>query len=470
MVSLHRERELKYELESELDLRLLGGTSLPERVFTSVYYDSEDRALSAAGLTLRRRLEHGVNTWQLKVPDDDARVELEAAGGPGGLPPELEALLRPQLGSRRVVEVATLKTKRTGRRVEGVEVTFDEVQVLEGQHVLSRFAELEAEATDESADLDHVDRMLRDAGATLTDQTAKISRFVAPAKTPKPGKKVSALARVQARFHELRQAILAADIRLRIRREPEDVHDMRVATRRLRALLRTQRRMFDRAWAEGLRAELDVLAERLGAVRDADVLLARLDSEAAELDRGDVISAGHLLEALRERRAGALAELQAMLGDDRYYRLLERLDRADAALPVRNAKLSIDRGARKEFTRLRRSGRTLRRGISDGELHKLRIRAKRARYAAEVVAPAVGKPAKRFVKRAKAFQDLLGEHQDAVMAEQTLRRLAAHMPDHASSLAAGRIVERERSRRRRARKQLPRSWKQLRRAGTKAWA
>jgi len=470
VVDVSRERELKYEADASVDLDRVGGTPLPERVFTSVYYDSDDRLLSAAGLTLRRRLEHGVNRWQLKLADAGSRIEVEALGGPGGLPAELEALLRPQLGTQRVVEVATLKTKRTGRRVGGVEVTLDEVQVLEGGHVLSRFAELEAEAVDDSADLAHVDEALRAAGAKLTDQAAKVTRVVPFARPPKLGKNASALAHARGRFHELRQELLAADLRLRVRRDPDDVHRMRVATRRLRGLLRTNRRMFDRPWADRLRAELGVLGERLGAVQDADVLLAHLEHEVAGLDDGDAVVAGHLLPGLREQRSAALTELQAWLRDERYYALLETLEQADAALPVRDADVKIEESARQEFKRLRASARMLRRGLSDGELHRLRIRAKRSRYAAEVAAPAVGKRATRFVARAKAFQDLLGEHQDAVVAEQTIRRLVARMPDHASSLACGRIVELERQRRVQARRKLRREWNRLRRAGDRAWA
>src|SRR5205085_3736814 len=59
-----------------------------------------------------------------------------------------------------------------------------------------------------------------------------------------------------------------------------------------------------------------------------------------------------------------------------------------------------------------------------GDYHEVRIRAKRARYAAEVVAPAFGKPAARFAGQVERIQEALGEHQDAVTAQETLRRLA----------------------------------------------
>jgi CHAD domain-containing protein len=73
----------------------------------------------------------------------------------------------------------------------------------------------------------------------------------------------------------------------------------------------------------------------------------------------------------------------------------------------------------------------------------------------------------RVVRRAKEFQDVVGEHQDAVVAEQRLRDLAARVPE--SALTLGVLIERERERRVRMRGGLPKSWKRLERAAAKAW-
>src|SRR5262245_14268220 len=128
-----------------------------------------------------------------------------------------------------------------------------------------------------------------------------------------PPRKAPALTHVQARFAELQREALRADAGLRLRDDPEDVHDLRVATRRLRALLRTARPMFDRDWADRLRAELDFLASALGAVRDLDVLIARVAEDAAQLDEGDTVAVSALSAMLRPRRTAALAELQSTL-------------------------------------------------------------------------------------------------------------------------------------------------------------
>ena len=99
----------------------------------------------------------------------------------------------------------------------------------------------------------------------------------------------------------------------------------------------------------------------------------------------------------------------------------------------------------------------------------MRIRGKRARYAAELAEGAVGKPARRFVQDAKRFQDVIGEHQDAVVAEKRIRVPARRDGRPRAHFAAGRLVERERERRRRARAAYPKAWKRLERSGKRAW-
>jgi len=465
-----RERELKYEADGAPDLGALGGEPLERREFTSFYYDTPDRRLAAAGATLRRRLERGTNLWQLKVPDNGARLELEAPGGPAGPPEPLKRLLGPQLTGRELVQLATLKTTRTGRLIDGIAVTLDEVEVLEGRHVLDRFAEIEAELVTDGADLPRVDRLLLDAGARHTGQEPKIWRVVGPPPPDaRPRPKAPPLAHVQARLTALQRDLLEADLGFRVRDDPEDVHQLRVTTRRLRALLRTARQMFEPEWAETFRSELASLAEALGAVRDLDVLIAHLEAETARLDGGDAVAAGRLPTLFREQREEALAELRAVLDGDRYRAILETLERAAVAPPVREADVGLERVARKAYRRLAAFERALPDAPSDGELHRLRILGKRARYAGELAAPVRGPRADRFVQAAKRFQDVLGDHQDAAVAEQTIRELTARLPNKSAALAAGRLIAVERERREHARKELRPQWKRLRRAAKRAW-
>jgi CHAD domain-containing protein len=459
----------RYELAAAPDPVSLGGTTLESREFTASYYDTGDRRLASSGLTLQRRLERGVSTWELNAADDDGRVELEGTAGPAGPPDSFTPLLRAQLGHRRLQQLATLRTTRSVRLIDDVAVTVDDVQILEGHRVRARFGALAAEPVDGGGDLELVERVLVDAGAKPDGREAWIWRVLGRPAASRPSRKAPALRHVQARLAELQRAVLRADAGLRLRGDPEDVHDMRVATRRLRALLRTSRPMFDRAWADRLRVELDFLATALGSVRDLDVLIARLEQDAAQLDEGDTIAVAALPAMLRTRRAGAFADLRSTLESDRYYALLDELEGAVHAPPVKDADFDLEHAARKAFRRAVRFASTLPDDASDGDLHALRIRGKRARYAAELAAPIRGRKARRFVKRAKRFQDLLGEHQDAVLAERTIRQAARDLPDHASSLAAGRLLANARERRGGVRRQFPPEWKRLARAGGKAW-
>ena len=125
-------------------------------------------------------------------------------------------------------------------------------------------------------------------------------------------------------------------------------------------------------------------------------------------------------------------------------------ERLEVELP-RRAGPSLEALAAAEGKRLRK--RHVPADASDEQLHDLRKRVKRARYAAELAGE------RTVVARAREVQDVLGDHQDAVVAEQRLRALA----DPKTGLAAGRLVEREQERRRRARAAYPRVWKRLRR-------
>ncbi len=95
----------------------------------------------------------------------------------------------------------------------------------------------------------------------------------------------------------------------------------------------------------------------------------------------------------------------------------------------------------------------------------MRIRAKHARYAAELAARSEGQPLASLANAARDLQDLIGEHQDAVVAEQRVRALAGEE----SRLAAGRIVELERARKLQARAGLAAAWRDLQRAAAKAF-
>jgi CHAD domain-containing protein len=246
-------------------------------------------------------------------------------------------------------------------------------------------------------------------------------------------------------------------------RDPEELHDLRVAVRRLRALLRAGRGMLEPGWGDPLRDELAWFGRALGPARDADVLLARLQQVAGELDEPDRRSFQPVLERVRRERAEARTAMLRTLRSARYRRLVEALDKATRAPRVRRNAAGPAAEAKREFRKLRRAVDALPAEPTDEALHAVRIRGKRARYAAELAAAADGGASTRFVRKAKAFQDVLGQHQDATVAEARLRRFAARAGPR-TALATGRVVERERLRKLDARSAFPAAWRKLARA------
>ena len=104
----------------------------------------------------------------------------------------------------------------------------------------------------------------------------------------------------------------------------------------------------------------------------------------------------------------------------------------------------------------------------DEALHRSRIAVKRARYAADLAAHELGKPGARFVAVAKQLQDILGDHQDAVVAQERIREWAESAPAPESGFAAGRLVQLERDRMAAARAAWPETWQRLDEAARRA--
>ncbi len=144
------------------------------------------------------------------------------------------------------------------------------------------------------------------------------------------------------------------------------------------------------------------------------------------------------------RRAGSRAEVLAVLDGPRYLSLLKTLDALLEEPPLRPAAAGRRRRwcPKRVLKDYRRLARRVEAALAapagrerDEALHGARKAAKRTRYAAEAARPALGPPAKKFAKRIKRVQRLLGDHQDSVVARGALRELAtqAHRPVRAAS-------------------------------------
>jgi CHAD domain-containing protein len=153
--------------------------------------------------------------------------------------------------------------------------------------------------------------------------------------------------------------------------------------------------------------------------------------------------------------------LEAALDSPAHREMLDRL-----ALPVEVAAEPSDRTlaelAARELRRLVTQVRALGKTPPDEKLHELRIRVKRVRYAAELGGLRGGARTARVIGAATSLQDILGAHQDAVVAEQRIRGLAQRSDDPEVAFAAGRLAERQRQRRNELQSQLPSAWRRLR--------
>ncbi len=453
------EYERKLDAPPGFELPDLGGEPIEPRIFTSVYHDTTERSLARAGITLRRRTERGRSVWQLKIPVNGARMELEEPGGPSAPPEPLRSLLRAHERHGTVAPVAELRTRRHGALVQregtSAEVTIDEVSVMDAQRVESAFVEIEVELKDgKPAMLTRIAKELERAGARTTDGTPKLFRVLEvqkPAKKPKePFDALRALLREQL------DAVLAHDPGTRLGADPESLHDMRVAVRRSRALLRTGKALVATD-TEPLELELKWIGELLGAVRDLDVLLERLRAEAAALDPADRAASGRLLRTLDRQRGRARRALLKALDSERYSSLLDRYESTLESLAPASKAVTLDKLAARQFQRLRQAVKAVGPAPTDAQLHDLRKRGKRTRYAHELAG------AKNVIRRAKAFQDVLGEHQDAAVAEERLRALSRDVPPD-QAVVAGLLIAREQVKRAAARAAWPKAWQALERA------
>jgi CHAD domain-containing protein len=199
------------------------------------------------------------------------------------------------------------------------------------------------------------------------------------------------------------------------------------------------------------------------------VMRRHLAAGIASLEPEGAGGGRRLLALLDQERAGARGSMLEALRSERYRSLLDALESAARRPKVVDAEVSLPAIAHDEFESLRRAVAALGPAPSDEELHEVRIKGKRARYAAELAEPLAGRRATRFIRRARLFLDSLGEHQDAVVAGQRIRELAGRARSGPAALVAGRLIERERQRRDEARAAFAKQWTKLERRGRKAW-
>jgi CHAD domain-containing protein len=434
-VEIATETERKYDVPATFELPDLvgvGGIAGVDGAEThdldATYFDTEDLRLMRNRRTLRLRSGGNDAGWHLKTPGDGAdRTEHRLPASGADVPAELTALVRAIVRRSPLGPVARLRTHRVETPLRDSDgrtlalVAQDQV-IAESDGSETVWQEVEVELVDGDATmLDEVERRLFDAGASPAEGPSKVARALAGRlAAAKSGKKTKPQVNPVILYaREQRDAILGHDPAAR-RGEPRAVHQMRVATRRLRSTLKTYKKAFDE---EDLRDELRWLAAVLGAVRDPQVLEEKLLGLVEEAGREFAHTARRVRAHLEDRIETGRAQLAEALESDRYLNLLDRIDEV------------VDQDSLRTPDPVKRAGQVLAKadakldaalasGVED-EIHESRKGFKQARYAVELIAPEHGKPAKNLVKALTNLQDGLGDYQDSNIARGVLRELGS---------------------------------------------
>lgn len=441
MASIQTEREDKFDAPENLVLPALdyavlegGSVETTDVKLVSGYYDTEDLDLLRRGITVRRRHGDADTGWHAKVPADKARTEIRLPLGSGEdsvVPAELAGLLAGVALGKPLTQVGTLTSLRRVHvlldrdGVVAAELADDSVTAEIDGAVVQGWRELEVELGPSGSEstLRRVGKVLKAAGATRSAHPSKLHRALradaAPSHTGPIG--------VVVKYLDLQtQAIFAGDVYLRRGLDP--IHSTRVAIRRYRSTLRVFANVFDENRAARLEPELAWYGGLLGEVRDLQVQRARFAESIKGLPDHLVlgrvaarIESDLLAEQIRHRETVVVE-----LGSERYRALLGELAEWSRSIPTAEASAKIDEDDLDAMARTagKKVAKRIASAIKDGDdesLHRARKAAKRARYAAELVKPIVGKSeSKARIARYTEVQEILGEHQDAVIAAETL--------------------------------------------------
>src|SRR5579875_1568576 len=496
---------------AELPTRAFAGTprltvlAKPPRRLVDRYLDTADWRIGRAGFVLRtRRRGRSVELTMKELrPADPAglrrRLEITEslpsgldALGPGG---PVGRRVRAVAGTRPLVQVLEVRTRRQpfSLRADGqelAEVALDDTTIAVGApHPPARLRRVEVEvAPGWVGALEEVVADLRRAADLRPAALSKFEAGLAACGVPVPGPPDTGPLDVPAgatlgdlAFSVVRRQlreVLAHEPGTRLGEDPEQLHDMRVATRRLRAALE----LFSGALparAAALRDELAWIARQLGAVRDLDVQLEELRELAGATAHPDAAPLAHLVALLETVRDEARRGLLESLDSARWERLTAALlalarhgpgGRArEAGTP---AALAVPALLDARHRATLRAARRARRTGSGEDFHRVRIGAKRLRYSVEFTAPLYGDAATRFAQELAGLQELLGTMHDAEVAAARLRSLATREAGPLGPLPAetvfvmGGIAARAARRARRLRRAAP---KRLRVLGGRGW-
>ena len=436
---------------------------------TDTYYDTDDWRFYRAGYALRVRKTDGdvESTMKSLAPaedglrrrreiseplKDDKPTTLKKAGGPVG------ERSRAILGERKMRPLFRMQTRRrrfalkrsTDGDMEDVrigEVSLDASEIPLGDEP-TRLRRVEVEAGIGTAPSPDLHGFVDEMQFALELTPASISKYetglYASGLNPDgsdelgptdvdPSMSVGevAFAVLRRQFAEMRNH----EPGTRLGEDPEELHDMRVPTRRMRAAMK----VFEDALPERarwLREELRWVAHALGDVRDLDVQVERFEAWKEEADEESAEFLDRILKITEKQRAEARKDMLEVLDSERYERLESSFAKMLRRGPGAERELArMDGQAREPITSVapalvssryrkwRKAAKRLDETSSPEAFHDVRKKGKRLRYTLEFVSEVYGKPVQKLVKPLKKLQDDLGDHQDAIVTAGYLREL-----------------------------------------------
>lgn len=478
MPVLRRELDLLADERFRLrDLRTPGRASPSVARFDSIHWDSPDHRLAGweAGLSYRRGRGWRVTLLGEAEPAGMRRLHLDLPGPPGSPPPQALRLLGGYLRGATVEPVARLRHRESCVTLRGVRVVHRVATLMEGGRGVARARRVSLLLPGDAEAARRPLAALRRAGVAAVAELPILAQLLGSPAAPlwrerRLDGETCAQQAVAAALCDCAARLVRNQALLLEGSDPEGVHQTRVACRRYRSALQTFAPLLVPAWEEDLHEQLRALADLLGRVRDAEVLLLRLRAAAADRGLQDCLTAG-LFESLeREREDGRDALLRRI--ESREHR--EQLDRILAAAitpavlpgtadsPASAALMPLVAAS---WRSLRRRAHRLGSRPTDRELHRARIAAKRCRYAVLALVPLLGDEPARTAALLGRLQDTLGEQHDAVLAAEWLSEHAG--PD--TAFAAGVLFGAERERAERGRSLWQKRWRAVDRREVWRW-
>ncbi|MEP6871156.1 MAG: CHAD domain-containing protein [Anaerolineaceae bacterium] len=458
-----------------------GYTVIPGKTkdLDDTYLDTPDWRIHSARFTCRVRVTGDSSELTIKgmataVGPIRSRREMNEPLLGGSLPLAAPGicgdLLRVIAGKRELAPIFKLKTQRRTFMLSDTagllgEIAVDDTSILVDGSEPARLSRVEVEV--DAAVIDRSQRFVDLLVATAGLLPAGTSKFEAALQATRqhPFNPAADLGSTQVEANLTVGAVAYAVMRkqflafvaneggTRIGDDGEALHDMRVATRRLRAAISAFRPSLSPR-IETFRTQFGWIAAALGEVRDLDVQLERMTEWRAEVTPAQALALDGVERLLTERRHLARRRMLFAMNSRRYDLLVERFGAFLKRGPVRTVvagRVSVLSVApdlvERRYRKVRKMGNRIRSSSPADDYHLLRIDAKKLRYALEFVGGIYGKSAVDFSQRVTALQDVLGLHQDADVAVEMLHQIATasgRKLGPASLLAMGAIAERYR--------------------------